>query len=206
MPVIIFDATYFLNKHAFFHNFLEIVVYAVIGTLISNIIIGLLLIMVQKFLLTPFTPYEHLTYAALVSAVDPVAVIAIMESMHVNENIFNLAFGESTLNDGVAIVLFNLFKGLESLQEEGKGIGMIIALACAKFLVSVFGAIFLAIFLTLFFCLITRISWKIPNVELLLMLVCAMGCYVIADMLLFSGVISVMTCALVLVRYAEYNL
>lgn len=206
VPVIIFDATYYLNKHAFFHNFLEIVVYAVLGTLISNLILGYMLIYSQKYMTTPFTQYDHLTYAALISAIDPVAVIAIMESMHVNENIYNIAFGESTLNDGVAIALFNLFRGLGSLEEAGDGIGLISILAVAKFLVIIFGAIILATFITLVFCLITRISGKIPTIELLLMIICAMASYVLSDMFLFSGVVGVMTCALVLVRYGEFNL
>ncbi|CAL6004022.1 Sodium/hydrogen_exchanger [Hexamita inflata] len=206
VPIIIFDATYFLNKRAFFHNFVEIAVYAVVGTLISNFIIGFLLIVSKKYITTDFSTYEHLTYAALVSAVDPVAVIAIMESMHVNENIFNIAFGESTLNDGVAMVLFNLFKGMESLQDEHKTMGQIFLLGTAKFLVSCFGSIILAIVLTLGFCLITKLTWKIPNLEPLVFLLCALCCYVFADMCLFSGVIAVMTCALVLTRYGEYNI
>lgn len=137
---------------------------------------------------------------------DPVAVIAIMESMHVNEDIYNLAFGESTLNDGVAIVMFNLFKGIDSLHSQNKSSGEILGLGIAKFLVSVLGAMLLAMVLTLLVCLITKMSYKIPNVEPLLFLVAAMVSYALADMLLFSSVISVMTSALVLVRYGEYNL
>lgn len=114
VPVIIFDATYFLNKNAFFHNLVEILTYAIIGTLISTVIVGLLYIATRTDV--EFSSSEQLTFGALVSAVDPVAVIAIMESMHVNEDIYNLAFGESTLNDGVAIVMFNLFKGIDSLH------------------------------------------------------------------------------------------
>lgn len=163
VPVIIFDATYFLNKHAFFKNFVEIVTYAAIGTLLSTLIIGLLYIAIRKAVDTEFNVSELLTFSSLVSAVDPVAVIAIMESMHVNENLFNLVFGESTLNDGVAIVLFNLFKGIESLQQNGNSIQAIVLLGIVKFVVSVFGAIILATTITFVFCLITRISHRIVN-------------------------------------------
>ncbi|CAL6001943.1 Sodium/hydrogen_exchanger [Hexamita inflata] len=206
VPFIIFDATYFLNKTAFFHNFLDIVTFAIIGTLISTVVVGIFLIISKSHITTPFSSSEFLTYSALVSAVDPVAVIAIMESMHVNEDIFNICFGESTLNDGVAIVLFNLFKSIDSLEQNGSNLGEIFGLGLAKFTVSVLGAIILGTVVTFTFCLITRISHRISNLEPILFVVCALICYVLADALLFSGVISVMTSALVLLRYAEFNL
>eukprot|EP00703_Trepomonas_sp_PC1_P003894 JAP92712.1 Sodium/hydrogen exchanger [Trepomonas sp. PC1] len=204
VPIIIFDATYFLNKHAFFHNFLEIVTFAVIGTLLSTVIIGLLMIATSSLTIAKLDVGESLTYAALVSAVDPVAVISIMESVHINENIFNLVFGESTLNDGVAIVLFNLFKQIGSLKDNS--IGEIVGLAVAKFVVSISGAIILASAITFLFCFISKITIKIPNTEPLLFFICALCCYTLADMCLFSGVIAIMTCALISVRYLDYNM
>ena len=132
------------------------------------------------------------------------AVISIMESVHVNENIFNLVFGESTMNDGVAIVLFNLFKGIDSLSD--KSTGEVLGLAIAKFLVSISGAIILATIITLIFCMIGKITYKIPNIEPLLFFICALCCYTLADMCLFSGVIAIMTCGLITARYGDYNM
>lgn len=196
-----------MNKYAFFHNFIEILTYATIGTMLNAVIISILLIICQNVhaIKTNFTAYEHMTFSAIVSSVDPVAVIAIMESMHVNQDLFNLAFGESTLNDGVAIVLYDLFKSLGVLQSEGYSVGEIVGLGIAKFLVSVLGAICLSTLLTFLVCFLTRFTHTIATFEPLIFILTGIICYALSDCLLFSGVIGVIICALILVRYAEFN-
>ena len=52
---------------------------------------------------------ECLAFGALISSVDPVAVIAVMNSLGVSpmEPLYVMIFGEALLNDGVAVVLFD---------------------------------------------------------------------------------------------------
>ena len=45
------------------------------------------------------------TFGALISAVDPVATLAIFHALEVNPTLNMLVFGESVLNDAVAIVM-----------------------------------------------------------------------------------------------------
>lgn len=54
--------------------------FAFIGTTLNTFITAGLLY-ATKFIPTKFSGGDYLTYAALISSIDPVAVIAIMESM-----------------------------------------------------------------------------------------------------------------------------
>ncbi|KFM72346.1 Sodium/hydrogen exchanger 2, partial [Stegodyphus mimosarum] len=59
---------------------------------------------------------ECLVFSALISAVDPVAVLAIFQEVGVNKNLYFLVFGESLLNDAVTIVLYMMMVGFSKAE------------------------------------------------------------------------------------------
>ncbi len=82
---------------------MPILLLAVVGTLIGTILVGGI---VSSVLDVPLL--AAFAFGALISATDPVAVIAFFRSLGVSKRLSVLVEGESLFNDGVAIVLFNL--------------------------------------------------------------------------------------------------
>ena len=52
------------------------------------------------------TIIPSLLFGSLISATDPVTILAIFHDLHVDFDLYSLVFGESVMNDAVAIVLF----------------------------------------------------------------------------------------------------
>ncbi|OQR96211.1 Monovalent Cation:Proton Antiporter-1 (CPA1) Family [Achlya hypogyna] len=110
LPPIIFNSGYIMKRRYFFDNIVPIVAYAVCGTTISSITVGLIMYgMGQAAVSLKLSLAEALSFGALISATDTVSVLAIFQELRVDPSLFYLVFGESSLNDAVAIVLFGTF-------------------------------------------------------------------------------------------------
>ncbi len=109
LPVLIFAAALGLSTRAFFRNLGSILVLAIIAFVISALLVGVTLYLGLAIPLT-----AALLFGALISATDPVAVVAIFRQLGVPERLLTLVEGESMLNDGAAIVLFNILLAARS--------------------------------------------------------------------------------------------
>lgn len=100
LPPIIFEAGYSLEKKSFFENLGTIVLFAIVGTIISTFVVGLLTFYFAKkgFIhgISTTNPMEALLFGSLISAVDPVATLSIMNNpeLRCNKLLYSLVFGE----------------------------------------------------------------------------------------------------------------
>ena len=110
--------SYFLRSGNFFTNLGSILLFAIVGTTISALVVGGgVYLMGQASLVYPLNFEESFAFGSLISAVDPVATLAIFQALDVDPVLNMLVFGESILNDAVAIVLTTTIVE-SSFQEE----------------------------------------------------------------------------------------
>ncbi|XP_062575375.1 sodium/hydrogen exchanger 9-like [Saccostrea cucullata] len=106
LPFIIFEAGYSMKRRHFFRNLGSIMTFAFIGTTISCVVVGGIMYGVTRLMqLTSFTLNDCFFFGAIISATDPVTVLAIFSDLKADVDLFAFIFGESVLNDAVAIVL-----------------------------------------------------------------------------------------------------
>jgi NhaP-type Na+/H+ or K+/H+ antiporter len=112
VPPIIFEAALSIDKRAFNRHIIPIMIYSVGGTVLATVLTAGI-VHYGTIALSPLCAgipmVEALTFGALISSIDPIAVLSVLSSMGITdtETIYVLIFGESLLNDGVAIVLFH---------------------------------------------------------------------------------------------------
>ncbi|RDX92207.1 Sodium/hydrogen exchanger 6, partial [Mucuna pruriens] len=96
-----------LSPKPFFSNFGAIVTFAIFGTFLASIVTGVLVYLGGLMYLMFRLPFvECLMFGALISATDPVTVLSIFQELGTDVNLYALVFGESVLNDAMAISLY----------------------------------------------------------------------------------------------------
>lgn len=200
LPPIVLDAGYFLHTRAFFDNIGTILLYAVVGTIFNTFTVGVTLYYCTDL---GITLLQMLLFSCLIAAVDPVAVLAVFEEVHVNEVLYILVFGESLLNDAVTVVLYRLFEAFVS-QKTVKAEEVFIGIV-AFFVVS-FGGMFIGIIWAYITAFSTKYTDHVRVLEPIFVFGMSYMAYLSAELFHFSGIISIVTCAFVMKPYVEANI
>jgi len=113
LPPIIFESGYALNGEAFFRNLGKIAYFAFPGTLLGAASFGLGMFALGAVGVSHSFKFSNaMMFGSIIGATDPVSVLAIFTDLGVEENLFAVVFGESVLNDAVAVVLYRAFSGM----------------------------------------------------------------------------------------------
>lgn len=207
LPPIIFESGYNLHKGNFFQNIGSILVFAIIGTTVSALVIGAgiyLLGLADVAYRLNFV--ESFAFGSLISAVDPVATVAIFHALDVDPVLNMLVFGESILNDAISIVLTTTISNTPEHSTGGTGDAILSALG--TFFTMFFASAGIGVVFALISALLIKHVdlRKHPSLEFGLMLVFTYAPYVLAEGIHLSGIMAILFCGIVMSHYTHFNL
>ena len=138
LPLLIFDGAYELDLHVFRKSLLNSTLLAGPGMVIAMFLTGALIMgMAAIFPECSGWNWSYaLMFGALISATDPVAVVALLKELRTSKRFSTLVDAESMLNDGTGIVLFMIFFGVYTA-------GGVVESPVLNFLIVVFGGVLL---------------------------------------------------------------
>lgn len=208
LPPIILEAGYFMPNRPFFDNIGTILLFALVNTVWNTVSIGLT---IWGFSHTPiyggveFELLHCILFAALISAVDPVAVLATFVEIHVNDMLYIVVFGESLLNDAVSVVLYKMF---ETFAEMGSSNVQAVdfVLGGVSFLIVAIGGVSIGIIFGAIACFTTKFTEHTPILEPLIILTYAYLSYLTAEMFSSSGILAITFCGMFMKQYVEFNI
>jgi len=185
LPPLIFEAAFHLNIRDLQDNIPGILLLAVPGVIISTLVVGGIVSLGGSLTLP-----VALVFGSLIAATDPISVVALFRALGIPKRLTVIIEGESLLNDGTAIVVFNLMLAAALTSRFNLVDGI------ADFLrVSVGGALTGLLLGWLISRLIARVDDYL--VETTLTTVLAFGSYLLAEQMHFSGVLAVAAAGLV---------
>ncbi|XP_046994342.1 sodium/hydrogen exchanger 3 [Schistocerca americana] len=207
LPPIILDAGYFMPNRLFFDHLGTILLFAVVGTIFNTLTIGLSLWAAgQTDLFGCETPLlDMFLFSALISAVDPVAVLAVFEEIHVNEILYIVVFGESLLNDAVTVVLYHMFESYTEMGPENIIYTDVLA-GLASFFVVALGGTIIGIIWGFLTGLVTRYTHQVRVIEPIFIFVMAYLAYLNAEIFHMSGILAITFCGITMKNYVEANI
>ena len=192
LPALVFEAALSLPARVFARNLAPILALAVVALVISTALVG---VMVNVGLGIPLA--AALLFGAIVSATDPVAVTATFRRLGVPNRLLVLVEGESLLNDGIAIVLFEILL-IAALGTEKVGV----LDGVGEFLYVFFGGVALGGLLGLGVAEIAGRLGRLPSTALTI--AAAYGSFALGEQVFgFSGVMASVTAGLVLAAFSQ---
>lgn len=214
LPPIIFHAGYCLKRKYFFRNLGAILTYAIIGTTLSSFFIGTLMYgcvqLMPEHLASSFTFLDTLYFGALISPTDPLTVLAIFSELHVDVNLYAMVFGESVLNDAVALVLSGAIQNYGERYAAGSGEFETVAFfrAFGDFIGIFTLSLLVGAFMGCLTALVTKFThvrdW--PLLESALFVLMSYAAFLIAEVSELTGVVAVLFCGICQAHYTYNNL
>lgn len=186
LPALIFEGSVKLDVRELLRNSVPLLLLANAGVLMAAFVTGCLV-----HWLVGMPLLISLLFGSIISATDPISVLAIFKDLRVDKRLSLIMEGESLLNDGTAAVLFEILLGaaVAGGLSVPKGIGL--------YFLGVGGGAILGAALGYLASRVTE-TLDDPEIEITLTTILAYGSYLLAYRLHLSGVIAAASAGLVL--------
>lgn len=204
LPMLIFEGAYNIRYLDLRSAFKTISLLSVVSLVVSAFFIGIVSFYVLPFVGMEVPLLTMLLFGALISATDPIAALAIFKEIGVPKRLRTLLEGESLLNDGTALALFQVILGVMTAGALSAGV---VAAGIGKFWILIIGgAVFGGIAGWLFAKMIEKVR-NLAVVEITLTLVLAHITFIVAEKFLsVSGIIATTAAAMVIGNYGRYKI
>ncbi|XP_011095848.1 sodium/hydrogen exchanger 6-like isoform X2 [Sesamum indicum] len=207
LPPIIFQSGFSLQPKPFFSNFGAIVTFAIFGTFVASVVTGILVYLAGVTYLIYKLPFvECLMFGALISATDPVTVLSIFQELGTDVNLYALVFGESVLNDAMAISLYRTMSLVRSNMSSGQNFFMVVVRFLETFVGSMSAGVGVGFTSALLFKYAGLDIDNLQNLECCLFVLFPYFSYMLAEGLGLSGIVSILFTGIVMKHYSFSNL
>ncbi|XP_070709446.1 sodium/hydrogen exchanger 9-like [Pempheris klunzingeri] len=215
LPPIIFHGAYTLNQKRFIENLGSILTFAFLGTIISCMTIGAcvygftrLMVLLGQAADGDFFLTDCFLFGAIISATDPVSVLGLLSELRVDLDLHTLLFGESVMNDAVAIVLTHAITAYSQMGSGHTFNPLTLLLSVGYFLGVLAGSFLFGFLFTVITALLTKFTrlCENPLLETSVFFLLSWSSFLSAEASGLSGIVAVLFCGLSQARYTNHNL
>ncbi|RHN80742.1 putative cation/H+ exchanger, cation/H+ exchanger, CPA1 family [Medicago truncatula] len=204
LPPIIFNAGFQVKKKRFFRNFNHILLFGVLGTVISFCLISLgAFLLINRIGEVNLDIQDILAIGAILSATDSVCTLQVL-SQDETPLLYSIVFGEGVVNDAMSIVIFNSVQSLNfssiNAVKALELLGTFLYLFCTSTILGVAVGLLSAYLIKTFY-----FGRHSTDREVALMMLMAYFSYMIAELLELSGILTIFFCGIVMSHYTWHN-
>ncbi|KAF9429452.1 monovalent cation:H+ antiporter, CPA1 (nhx1) [Entomortierella beljakovae] len=202
LPPIILNSGYEMKQARFFRNLGSILTFAFVGTFISALVVGILVYILSLTGLDSLqlSFLDSMIFGSVLSATDPVTILAIFNQLKVDPKLYSVIFGESILNDAVSIVMFETLK---KYRGEDFHLGNVLHGVSTFFFVFIASLMIGAIIGLAAALALKRTNIHLyPGLESCLIALMAYASYFFSNSIHLSGIVSLLFCGITLKHYA----
>ncbi|XP_024361415.1 sodium/hydrogen exchanger 8 isoform X2 [Physcomitrium patens] len=195
LPALLFESSFAMDFHQIKRCFFQMLLLAAPGVLISTFLLGVATVKVFPY---NWNWSTGLLLGGLLSATDPVAVVALLKELGASKKLSTLIEGESLMNDGTAIVVFRLF--LQMVLGKHFSAGDVVSFLSRV----VFGAVALGLLFGIVSVIWVGRVFNDTVIEITLTLTASyMAFFVAEESASVSGVLTVMTVGIFFTAFAR---